>query len=91
MSLMACYFSSERHPITQINFFLEHRNFGSLFYNENASSVSVKNLQDMEISNTVEIEASMQFKNKTLLRTWVHVVGIWSFLLRCTVAMSGLR
>ena len=67
MSLMACCFSFERHPITQINFFPKHCDFGNLSYSENASSVSVKNQQDMEISYKVEIEASMQFENKTLL------------------------
>lgn len=75
--------------MTEIIFFPEQRNLGSLSYSD---SVSVKNLQDMEISNKVEIEASMQFrKKKTLLRTWVHVGGTCSYFLRRTVAMFGLR
>lgn len=91
MSLIAYCFSSESRPKMEIKNFPNQRDLSGLSYSENASSVSVKNLQDMEINNKVEIEASMQFRNKTLLRTWLHVAGTCSFILWRMVAMSRLR
>ena len=60
----------------EIIFFPKQRNLGSLSYSENASSISVKNLQDMDISNKVEIEASMQFR-KEKKKLYCEPVYLW--------------